>query len=207
MKPSLSKHAWDWIKQEGRGIGFVRGDRLMREGERADHVYAIDSGEVKALAESASGKPILLTLIGPDQIVGLLSAFDRGPREYTAVARGDVQAWRLSRTQYLSMLLELPEVGEAQLEAIATRFRFTMRMCVNRSDDLACRVSRRLDAAASESGCRDLELTQSELASWVGASREATVRCLARLRASGAIDTHRGHITVLDMKRLAQFMV
>ncbi|MBT8240969.1 MAG: cyclic nucleotide-binding domain-containing protein, partial [Acidimicrobiia bacterium] len=52
----------------------------LRVGERADHVYAIDSGEVKALAESASGKPILLTLIGPDQIVGLLSAFDRGPR-------------------------------------------------------------------------------------------------------------------------------
>ncbi|MBT8240889.1 MAG: hypothetical protein KJN63_06645, partial [Acidimicrobiia bacterium] len=46
-----------------------------------------------------------------------------------------VQAWRLTRTQYLSMLLELPEVGEAQLEAIATRFRFTMRMCVNRSDE------------------------------------------------------------------------
>ena len=177
----------------------------MREGERADHVYAIEAGEVKALAESGSGEPILLALIGPDQMIGLLSAFDQGPREFTAVARHHVLAWKLSRPQYFRMVVELPDVAEDQLEAIATRFRLTIRMCVDRSDDLACRISRRLDAIAIESGCDEIELTQSELAAWVGASREATVRCLRRLRVSGAIETHRGGITVLDNKKLSRF--
>ncbi|MFW2382802.1 MAG: Crp/Fnr family transcriptional regulator [Acidimicrobiales bacterium] len=206
MKPSLTEQAWEWIELHGREVHFVRGDRLMLEGERADHVYAIASGEVKALAESRSGNAVLIAMIGPDQAIGLLSAFDKGPREFSAIARNNVTAWQLSRSQYLGLLIELPAVGEAQLEAIATRFRLTLAMCVGRSDDLTCRISRRLNAMAAEHRSPELELTQSELASWVGASREATVRCLGRLRASGAIETHRGGITVLNSDRLSQFL-
>lgn len=177
----------------------------MTEGERASHVYTIASGEVKALAESSSGNPVLLALIGPDQTIGLLSAFDRGPREFTAIARNNVTAWILTGPQYGRMLIQLPSVGAAQLEAVATRFRMSMRMSVERSDDLACRISRQLQTMSTDTSCEDLQLTQSELASWVGATREATGRCLGRLRASGAIATHRGGITILSEERLAQF--
>ncbi|NNF54552.1 MAG: Crp/Fnr family transcriptional regulator [Acidimicrobiales bacterium] len=207
LKSSLSEEAWQWIKREGRSVTFVRGERLMTEGEPASHVYAIASGEVKALAESSSGHPVLLALIGPDQTIGVLSALDRGPREFTAVARNNVTAWILNRQQYGRMLTELPLVGAAQLEAVAARFRLSMRMSVERSDELACRISRQLQTMAADTGCRELALTQSELASWVGASREATGRCLARLRVSGAIATHRGGITILSTERLADFQV
>lgn len=207
MKPSLSDEAWEWIRRDGRRVTFVRGERLMTEGESASHVYAIASGEVKALAESCSGNPVLLALIGPSQTIGLLSAFDGGPREFTAIARNDVTAWSLTRHQYGQMLIQLPSVGAAQLEAFASRFRMAIRMSVERSDDLACRISRQLQSMSIDVGCRDLELTQSELASWVGATREATGRCLARLRVSGAIATHRGGITILNNERLAQFQV
>ncbi len=205
MKPSLSDEAWQWIEREGRRVTFVRGERLMTEGARASHVYAIASGEVKALAESSSGNPVLLALVGPHQTVGILSAFDQRPREFTAIARNDVTAWKLTRQQYGRLLIELPLVGAAQLEAVATRFRLLIRMCVGRSDDLSCRISRRLQTMSIDTSCSDLHLTQSELASWVGASREATVRCLGRLRASGAIATHRGGITILSTEKLSHF--
>jgi CRP-like cAMP-binding protein len=194
MDPALSDVAWEWIKREGRVHHFVRGDQLMKEGESVTDVIAIASGEVKALAESRTGNPVLIGLIGPDQSIGLLSAYDERPREFTAIARTDVTAWRVSRQQYLRMMRELPEFELDQLKAIATWFRLTLGMCVGRSDDLACRVSRRLEALAVETNSTDLILTQSELASWVGASREATVRCLGMLRANGAIATYRGGI-------------
>ncbi len=156
LKPSLSDEAWQWIKREGRRVTFVRGERLMTEGERASHVYAIASGEVKALAESSSGNPVLLALIGPDQTIGLLSAFDRGPREFTAIARNNVTAWILTGPQYGRMLIQLPSVGAAQLEAVATRFRMSMRMSVERSDDLACRISRQLQTMSTDTSCERL---------------------------------------------------
>ncbi len=177
----------------------------MTEGARASHVYVIASGEVKVLAESSSGNPVLLAIIGPDQSIGVLSAFDQRPREFTAIARNNVTVWKLSRRQYARLLTEMPLVGVAQLEAVSIRFRLLIRMCVGRSDDLSCRISRRLQTMSTDLSCRDLELTQSELASWVGASREATVRCLKRIRASGAIETHRGGITILSDEKLSKF--
>lgn len=207
MQPSLNDEAWRWIKREGRPATFARGDQLMREGDRASHVFAIASGEVKILAESITGNPVLLAIVGPDQTIGVLSAFDLLPREFTVIARNDVAAWALTREQYLRMFVVLPEVGIAQLEALAIRFRMTIGMCVGRSDDLASRISHRLQAMSEESANGELDLTQSELASWVGASREATVRCLCRLRAAGAITTRRGHITVTDGDALASFEV
>lgn len=43
------------------------------------------------------------------------------------------------------------------------------------------------ETRGADSRCSEINLTQSELASWVGATREATVRCLRRLKSSGAI--------------------
>ena len=48
----------------------------------------------------------------------------------------------------------------------------------------------------------DLPLTQAQLGSWSGASRETTVKCLQWLRSKGLIHTSRRHITILDVPAL-----
>jgi CRP-like cAMP-binding protein len=47
-----------------------------------------------------------------------------------------------------------------------------------------------------------LPLTQDELASWVGASREAVTKALRALRARGYVRTKRRMITVVDIEGL-----
>jgi CRP-like cAMP-binding protein len=47
-----------------------------------------------------------------------------------------------------------------------------------------------------------LRLSQEELASWVGATREATAKALAMLRSMGVINTARRRVEVLDAARL-----
>ena len=48
----------------------------------------------------------------------------------------------------------------------------------------------------------DLPLTQAQLGSWAGASRETTVKCLQWLRSRGLIHTSRRHITIIDVPAL-----
>ena len=48
----------------------------------------------------------------------------------------------------------------------------------------------------------DLPLSQEELASWIGASREATVKALRTLREIGAITTGRRVVTIVDRAAL-----
>ena len=47
-----------------------------------------------------------------------------------------------------------------------------------------------------------LPLSQEELAGWAGASREAVVKALRKLRARGWIETGRREIRVLDLPAL-----
>jgi CRP-like cAMP-binding protein len=49
-----------------------------------------------------------------------------------------------------------------------------------------------------------LPISQEELATWCGASREATVKALRSLRELGHVRTARGRIVVLDEQALAR---
>jgi CRP/FNR family cyclic AMP-dependent transcriptional regulator len=48
----------------------------------------------------------------------------------------------------------------------------------------------------------ELPLSQEQLASWCGASREATVKALAALRTLGCVTTGRRTVTILDADAL-----
>ena len=65
--------------------------------------------------------------------------------------------------------------------------------------ELAERFGQRLGSGAIEVA---LPFAQEELASWSASSRESTARALRTLRELGLIETHRLHITVLDLERL-----
>ena len=59
---------------------------------------------------------------------------------------------------------------------------------------------RRHGAGLSATSAIAIPISQDELASWIGASREATARSLATFRQSGAISTARQCITLHDVE-------
>ena len=52
----------------------------------------------------------------------------------------------------------------------------------------------------------ELPLTQTDLAGWIGATRESTARALARFRRAGFVRTGRGQIVVLDVLGLNELV-
>ena len=50
-----------------------------------------------------------------------------------------------------------------------------------------------------------LPISQTELASWVGSSREAVVKALRTLRSQGCIETARGEVRIQDAARLGRY--
>jgi CRP-like cAMP-binding protein len=49
----------------------------------------------------------------------------------------------------------------------------------------------------------ELPMTQTELAGWVGATRESTARALAAFRRAGFVSTSRGRIVVHEVEALS----
>lgn len=189
---------------------FPAGSTVYSEGDVASDVHVLISGRVKIVSETLVGRPVLLALRGRGDLLGELAAFDGGRRSANAVCIEDTVAIALAVPRFLALLHEHPAlavhllaVSSARLrDADAKRVEFTAL-------DSAGRVARRLVELAERFGEQtadglllDLGLTQDEIASWTGASREALTRALASFRQRGWLSTERRRMLLVDVDAL-----
>jgi CRP/FNR family transcriptional regulator, cyclic AMP receptor protein len=208
----LTDDEWRTLRATGRSRRFRPRQRLFREGEPGDHVVAILSGRVKVSLQTRSGREILLAVKEPGDLVGELSVIDGRPRSATATALDAVEALVVPAPAFTEFVEGHPRIAVRLLHTLAAQIRDADRRSVDRdTGDITCRVARRLvDLAERLSEHRGsgveitLALSHDDLAAWVGATREATSRALAGLRAEGCLTTGRQRIVLTDLAALRQ---
>jgi CRP/FNR family cyclic AMP-dependent transcriptional regulator len=198
------------LREQGTSRSFRRGAALFAEGDVADRVFLIEDGWVMLRTATPAGGEVILGLRGPGDVVGELSALDGEPRSAAAVAIDDVQAVVASAGQMSAMLGRDPELAAELLRVLARRLRESDRQRLEFAmlDSLG-RVARRLleladrFGEAGADGVRvELPLSQEQLASWCGCSREATVKALRTLRELAGVTTGRRTFTLRDPELL-----
>jgi CRP/FNR family cyclic AMP-dependent transcriptional regulator len=198
------------VRRDAEPRRFRRCQALFVEGDRAERLFLIEQGWVLISVLSAAGRETVLSLAGPGDLLGDVSAVDGAPRSASAVALGDVQSLA-APARVLSEAAAEPALAAALLRILAGRLREADRRRVEfASLDTLGRVSSRLVEVAARFGSPEedgtvaveLPLSQEQLASWCAASREATVKALASLRSLGYITTGRHQILVHDLAAL-----
>jgi CRP/FNR family transcriptional regulator, cyclic AMP receptor protein len=197
------------LRREGRLVKFRRGQALFTEGDLADRVFVIERGWVMISSIAPGGREIVLGLRGPGDVIGDLSALDGAPRSATALAAGEVEATVAPGSALTRALNDAPTAVEL-LRVLANRLRDADRKRLEfASLDTLGRVAWRLQELAERFGVAaadgievELPLSQEQLASWCGASREATVKALAALRTLGCISTGRRSVVIRDADAL-----
>jgi CRP/FNR family cyclic AMP-dependent transcriptional regulator len=197
------------LRQDGQLRRFRRGHTLFTEGDRAERVFLIERGWVLISCASPEGREIVLGLRGRGDIIGELSTLDGEPRSATALAVDDVDATVASGA---TLTRALKDAGAARelIGVLAIRLRDADRKRLEFAVlDTLGRVAARLlelsDGFGQEIGNEisiDLPLSQEQLASWCGASREATVKALATLRSLSCISTGRQSLVIHDIAAL-----
>jgi CRP-like cAMP-binding protein len=193
------------LRRDGHVRRFRRGQTLFTEGDVAERLFLIDHGRVLISCMSADGREIVLGLRGPGDIIGELSVLDGEARSATALVIADVEAvvapgWSLARA------LENVAAARELIGVLATRLRDADRKRLEFATlDTLGRVAERLLELAAGFGSPgpegivvELPLSQEQLASWCGASRESTVKALATLRALNCISTGRQSLVIHD---------
>lgn len=185
---------------------------LFREGDPADRVMIIESGVVKAVAATDNGVDAVLALRGPGDILGELTAVNGGVRTATVVAVEPVRALVVPVDSFRQYLLDHPTAALALLGVVGDRLADSSRRQAEfGSLDATARLARLLLELAevygsATDGVTTLRLlSQDELASFCGASREAIARGLRTLRDEGLVETGRRSVTIVDIERLAAF--
>jgi CRP/FNR family transcriptional regulator, cyclic AMP receptor protein len=197
------------LRRDGRAVKIRSGQALFVEGDLAERVFLVEQGWVIISCLSPGGREVVLAVSGPGDVIGELSAFDAQPRSATAVAATEVEAV-VAASRVLRQALD--DLGAAQelIGVLAGRLRDDTRKLVHFATlNTLGRIAWRLLELADRFGEPvpeglevSLPLSQDQLASWCGASREAAVRSLRALRALGIISTGRRRVTIRDLDGL-----
>lgn len=178
---------------------FPKHTNIINEGDLTDSVYIILSGKVKVYLGEKNGRELILDIKGPGQYFGEM-VLDEGPRSASVMTMEPSEFSVTSRADFKYFLLNHPEIA---LHMIQNLIKMARGLNENVKSlvtlDVYGRVARMLlDLAIERDGKLVIleKLTQKDIASRVGASREMINRIFRDLTIGGYIDIEAGIITI-----------
>jgi CRP/FNR family cyclic AMP-dependent transcriptional regulator len=194
---------------------FGRGVIIFHKDSPGDTMYIIESGMVRIFILSESGQELSVRVYGTGEVFGELSMLDGLPRSAGAIAMEETQVLTLQREDFLELLEAYPRLAKGIVATLSARVRYTTQYAESLAFlDVGGRVAKRLLELADQRGVQtpegteiSLQLTQSDLASLVGATREIVNRVLGAFRRQGLIAMDGQRILVRDRRGLKSRVV
>lgn len=180
---------------------FPKNNVIINEGDETDSLYLIISGKVKVVLSDEEGKEITISILEPNNYFGELALIDDEPRSARIVTMEQCQFCVINQSDFNKVLDNNPSLVHNLLKGLSTRLREANKNIESLAlMDVYGRVARTLlqFAKLEEDGRKIIreKLTQKDIASMVGASREMVSRIFKDLTTGGYITVESGTITI-----------
>jgi CRP/FNR family transcriptional regulator len=177
---------------------------LFFQADPADAVYLVWRGVIAIRLENPEGRELVINEMGVGDCFGELAILTGGARSASAQALVDSEVLLIPSPAFKAALVQEPSLSARLLEITARRLQDSSK----REEALAFydaqqRVAQQLlnlDHSARDKGY--LTLSQEELATRVGLTRQTVASILGHWRRSGWLLTGRGHIVLLNRREL-----
>lgn len=193
----------------GRYSPSRRFSSIYRQSEPADRIYFVAAGLIKLFNRGKDGKEVILRIVAPGEWFGTEALTDSGIRGASAeilqeamvftIPRAILASFAESRPAFWPLLAGSLAAGQRQaeikiemlcMEDVETRILYFIR-------DLACRLKQEGQSAEFM-----IPLSQGELASLIGATRETTSTTLNVLARKGILKLGRRLLIVPSLTAL-----
>ena len=183
---------------------FARDEVIFHRDDPSGHFFAIVAGTVKLAAQDEAGRELAIAILRGGDVFGELELFDDLPRSVTVQAITETQALALDRRDFFDVLERHPRAMRVMLTQLARTIRDTSRRIEDLVFlDLPSRVAKALlDLRGAHGTNGDIQLTQDDIAAFVGATRASVNRVLADLEQQGILGIGRRQIEIKDLVRL-----
>jgi len=207
----------DLDEESLKELSAVARKRIYRQGEVIFHrddpgtaLYIVKEGKVKIGLTSPDGQEVSLTVFGAGECFGELAVLDGEPRSADAIALERAELYALQRQDFVNVVLNHPKIAIQVMKVISQR----LRQADQQIEDLLFldvygRVAKKLlelsetHGSPTSQGVRiELRLTQQELASMVGASRESVNKVMGYFTDKRYIMTDKHKITLMKLADL-----
>ena len=194
---------------------FRDGESIFSRGAPGEGMLIVLQGRIRLSIVSAEGRELILREAEPGDVIGEIAVLDGGRRTADAMAIGPVIVGFIGQAPFTRMLAVRPSLQMPILQVLCSRLRDTTDQLESIAlYPLEARLARFLlwhvkrHGRTRADGARSAPLTisQSAIASFVGASRPKVNRLLAAFEQKGAIE-RRGaivHCNVTALTQLAQ---
>jgi CRP-like cAMP-binding protein len=193
-----------WLPQL-EPIDLPLGKALYESGSKLSHVYFPTTSIVSLLYVMEDGASAEIAVVGREGIVGVSLFMGGQSTTSRAVVQSAGQGFRLKANL---MMQEFNRAGPVlhlllrYTQALITQMAQTA-VC-NRHHSLDQQLCRWLLLSLDRLPSDELVMTQELIANMLGVRREGVTEAAGQLQEAGLIQYRRGHITVLNRKRLEQ---
>jgi len=193
---------------------FPAGTNIITVAQRGEVVYILLEGSVKIYVDQLDGSEVILAFLGPGDTFGEMGIIGSGGRSASVLTLEPCTCLAMDRKTFLQCLRTMSNLSYNLVRLLSRRLRLANEQIQALSSlDVRGRVARQLLAFAQRYGEPNvnsevlipLRLTQTDLASLVGASRERVNQVIVDLKEQDFISvdaTH--HITVHDLQALIE---
>jgi CRP/FNR family cyclic AMP-dependent transcriptional regulator len=199
MFRGLSKEDIDNIASKTVIRQYPKNTVVVSQGDETDSFYIIMQGKVDVFLHNDKGKEIIINTLGEREAFGELAPLGRIPRQASIITTEDSIFGIISRQVFMDTLLTRPTVSMQIIDLLVHRISdLTEEVSSLALEDVYNRVVRVLYKHAEEVGEKLItdKLTQQDIASRVGATREMVHRILKELKTGGYISIEGKHITI-----------
>lgn len=188
-------------------VNLARGEVLFEQDDEGDALYAILEGTLEASFLAMSGRKLSLSLMRAGEVFGEIALFDNGPRTATITAAEPSRVLRVRRRDVMEQIRQNPGLAVDMIRLAGLRMRW-MGAQLNEQVFLPMpvRLARKLLllAGQQEAPTARITLSQSELAEFVGATREAVSKTISTWKRSNVVEASRGGLQIHDLDALKQ---
>jgi CRP/FNR family transcriptional regulator, cyclic AMP receptor protein len=206
----LSEEARAILRAHCRVVRVGRGQNLIARGELSSHVFVVIEGRLHVVLYSTSGREVSLRDLVKGDLFGELAAIDSEERCANIVADSDARLMAFTKADFRAAIHSSPEAADWLLGRLANQVRaLTDKVfelsALHSGARLHCELLR-LGRIASASGLQAVfpAPTHAELASRIGASREAVSREMTALAERKIIRSKHRRLEFLDLAALQE---
>jgi CRP/FNR family cyclic AMP-dependent transcriptional regulator len=110
------------VRTGGLGKVYRDGEIIVRQGDRGDHMYIIQTGQAEVLQEK-EGQEVRLAVLSEGDIFGEMALFEQEVRSATVRALGDVRVLIVDKINFLHQVQADPSLAFLILQKMSHRIR------------------------------------------------------------------------------------
>lgn len=202
----IGPHLFELLFSGCKAERYAAGHHLFVQEDLADRIYGVIAGTVEISIYSPGGQKLVANIELAQSLIGEIAVLDGGPRTATARCLSDCELVSLSRAQLFDRIEKYPQLARAMIELLCARLRWISGELGDQAFlGIEARLAKRLTflSGTMSDTLGWIPISQSELAEFLGATRESVNKTLNDWRSRSIITIRRGglHIDKPDVLR------